>query len=368
MSVKLSKIVKTMSDHSHNKEAIQRSAVAVVVESKARFELGHLRGLLSIGLIATIGLMLSPVQGVSQVAVNDTTGWTAWDLGDFNADQQTGSGYDDLVGDVTTPMMQQQTGMLNSEDVVLFRVRMRVFSAENDWANGGNLGLGMDLDGDNAVDLIGMFEQNSNHTQAGATYFTWGTPGTDLNDGPSTTDYVNQNSPGGDGFNVPLTAYDSTANSGAGNADVATFWYSVTTEDWAGEAGGAGSDAWMTFAVSYDTFNTGIDTYSSAAFKTTAGFSTFDFDASTQIGYVLFTSQQSNSFNQDMGGFNGQPGATDTFASMGSIVTVSAGGSPAPVPEPSTFAQLGGMLLAGLALQLRRRRRVAKPDGRSTES
>jgi hypothetical protein len=362
--VKLPKIYKNVSDHSHNREAIQRSAVAVVVKSKARFELGHLRALFSIGLMAVIGFMLSPVQGVSQVAVNDTTGWTAWDLGDFNADQQTGSGFDDLVGDSATPMMQQKTGVLNGKDVVLFRIRMRVFSSENDWANGGNLGLGMDLDGDQAVDLIGMFEQNSN---ASSTFFTWGTPGTDTNDGPSTTDYVNQKSSAGDGFNVALTAYNSTANSGAGNAGVATFWYSATTEDWAGEVGGAGSDAWMTFAVSYDTFNTGIDTYTSAAFKATAGYSTFNFDASTQIGYVLFTSQQSNSFNQDMGGFNGAPTASDTFASMGSFVTVSANGSTAPVPEPSTFAQLGGMLLAGLALQLRRRRRVAKPDDRSTE-
>lgn len=345
-----------MSNQSEKRQNTQFRGETTAVDHTDQVKHDNLRVPFSIGLVV-VGLLFIPAQGFGQVAVNDTTGWTTWVLPDVQADQQTGSGYDDLVGDGSTPMMQQKTGMLNGEDVVLFRVRLRVFSSENDWANGGNLGLGMDLDGDNALDLIGMFEQDSNANQAGSTYFRWGTPGTDSNTSPSTTDYTNQAA-----SEVTLTGYDGS------NASTATFWYSATTDtvDFGGEAGGVGSDAWMTFAVSYANFNTGISTYASDAFDFDGVNSGFTFDSSTQIGYVLFTSQQSNAFNQDIGGVDGYNAAI-TFESMGAFVTVSADGSPAPVPEPSTFAQLGGMLMAGLVLQLRRRRRETSPESLATE-
>lgn len=319
--------------------------------ARANGVLSHLgnRWLLGLTLVACLSVIFIPAS--AQVAVSDTTGWTAWALPDVNADQQTGSGYDDLVGDVTTPMIQQKTGTLNGANVVLYRVRLRVFSAENDWANGGNLGLGMDLDGNNTVDLIGMVEQSSNATTLN---FTWGTPGMNANTSPSTTDYTP----------IVASATDfTTYTSGTPNPTTATWWYTPTTDavDFGGEGGGAsGNDAWMTFAISYASFNTAIDNYTSAAFKASAFGMNLDFDASTQINTVVFTSQQSNAFNQDIGGVDGYVAAT-TFESMNAFVSVSADGTPAPVPEPSTYAQLGVLLMAGLGLKLRRRRRDVVP-------
>jgi hypothetical protein len=66
---------------------------------------------------------------------------------------------------------------------------------------------------------------------------------------------------------------------------------------------------------------------------------------STQASYVIGTSVNPNAYNQDLGGVNGNPVASATWATLGAI-SVPSGIN--PVPEPGS-ASLLGLGLCGLA-------------------
>lgn len=112
-------------------------------------------------VISIVGCLLAwPLKAQTTISVTDMTGWTPWMTAgnavmvDPAADQQTGQGQDDFVGDLTYYGFQQKAGKLVSDptnDYILYRARMAKHDSKG---FGGNWELGMDLDGNGSVDLV----------------------------------------------------------------------------------------------------------------------------------------------------------------------------------------------------------------------
>ncbi len=123
------------------------------------------------------------LQAQTAISVTDTTGWNPWVspsgtmIQDLQADQQTGQTTDDFVGDATYAGFQQKAGTIGGTDSVLFRARFDTFAGADKWGNGGNFGIGMDLNGDGAVDLITMYAEGSGNVNGRSRTVTFGTPG-----------------------------------------------------------------------------------------------------------------------------------------------------------------------------------------------
>lgn len=255
------------------------------------------------------------------IGITDATGWNAWTTGngtvmtDAPADQQTGQGQDDFVGDTTYTGFAQKAGTIAGTDSIAWHVRMNKYDTKG---FGGSLELGMDLDGNGSVDLVMKMTDKSGQT------LTFATPGTGANDGPSTTSW---------GSFVGSVALTSS-----------TYNYAQATD---GSNFSGTADAFVSFAISFANLQTAIQTYAT-------GFGSYTVDYSTRISFIAFTSTQGNAINQDLFGTTGNTSSTATFASLG------AGTGPMNaygiVPEPSTYAQVGTFLMAGAWLAWRRRR------------
>lgn len=279
----------------------------------------------------------------STISVTDTTGWTPWTLGsggvvmsDVQGDQQTGQGQDDFVGDSSTYALTMKAGQLNGTDTMLFQARFNSYTAEDQWGNGGNFGIGMDVDGNGSVDLIMMFSEGSGKPKNRSHTITFGQPGTDANTSPSTTSWT-----------FPTqTAINLTVNT--------DYNYTLATS---GTSFGGDSDSWLTFGISFANLQNAIRSY--AKETTTGQFGNYTFDYTSRITYIAFTSTQNNALNQDLAGTNGNTSSTSTWAQLGAI---SAPMTPTGfVPEPATYAQVGVLLaFGGLMVYRRRRRRVAE--------
>lgn len=288
--------------------------------------------------LVTAGLCLAGlVQAQTAISVTDTTGWNAWvsastgaTIQDLLGDQQTGQTTDDFVGDATYAGFQQKAGTIRGADYILFRARFDTFSGADKWGNGGNFGIGMDLNGDGAIDLITMYTEGSGNVSGRSRTVTFGTPGTGANNSPSTTSWT-----------FPAqTAINLTVN---------TTYDLVAATDFAGFNGT--QDAWLTFGVSFANLQNAIRTYALGSY------STYTMDYTTKIAFIGFTSQQSNALNQDLYGAGvGGTTSTSSFASLGALTApIDAFGT---VPEPATYAQVG-MLLTAAGLMAWRRRKSA---------
>ena len=277
------------------------------------------------------------VQAQTAVSVTDTSGWNAWQspagsrINDIQADQQTGQTTDDFVGDATYAGFQQKAGTIGGTNSILFRARFDSFSAADKWGNGGNFGIGMDLDGNGTVDLITMYNEGSGNVSGRSRTVTFGTPGPGANNSPSTTTWT-----------FPTqTAINLTLN---------TTYDLVAATDFAGFNGS--QDAWMTIALSFADLQNAIRTYA-------VGFSTYTLDYTSRISFIGFTSQSSNALNQDLYGA-GVGGTTSaaTFAALGAMTApIDAYGV---IPEPATYAQVGIFLFMGGLLAYRKRKAAAR--------
>ncbi|MBI2814723.1 MAG: hypothetical protein HYX71_10605 [Opitutae bacterium] len=246
---------------------------------------------------------------------------------DLQADQQTGQTTDDFVGDATYAGFQQKAGTVSGTDSILFRARFDTFTAADKWGNGGNFGIGMDLNGDGAIDLITMYSEGSGAVAGRSRTITFGQPGAGANNSPSTTTWT-----------FPTQT--------AINLAVNTTYDYVAATDFAGFNGT--QDAWLTFALTFADLQNAIRTYAT-------GFSTYTVTYSSLISFIGFTSQQTNALNQDLygAGVGGTTSAT-TFAALGALTApINAYGS---VPEPATCAQVGLLLLAAGVVAYRQRK------------
>lgn len=271
--------------------------------------------------------------GQANISVYDTTGWTAWTLPngsimtDPRADQQTGQGADDFVGDATYAGFQQKAGLISGTDHLLIRARFDKFDAVNQWGNGGNMGLGMDVDGNGSIDLIMVMNESSGNPNNRVRTVTFGLPGAGANTGPSTTSWTFPSQ----------TAITLTTN---------TTYRTEQASD--GSSFGGNADAWVTFGLSFATLQNAIRTYSKG------DFSSYVYNYESNISYITYTSTQTNALNQDLFGTTGNTSSGLTWGELGAITPpISPYGG---VPEPATYVQLALLLLAGGIVAYRKRR------------
>jgi hypothetical protein len=268
------------------------------------------------------------------VSVTDTTGWNSWTKADLTAmsdiatDQQTGQGADDFASDTNITGFFQKAGTIGGVDHLLFRARFDKYDGPDQWGNGGNWGIGMDVNGDGALDLIMMMSESSGNVNNRTRTITWGDPGTGANTGPSTTSWT-----------FPTqTAITLTTN---------TTYDGVQAPD---STINGTPDLLLSFAVSFANLQAAVRAYTP--------FTSFTMTYDTRLSYIGFTSTQANALNQDLFGTTGNTNSSLTWAQLGAITgPANAYGI---VPEPATYAQLGALLLAGGLVAWRRRRRAPR--------
>lgn len=306
-----------------------------------------------LGVLVAVAAIGARAQVV--VTQNNNTGWNAWKTGtgavmsDIQNDQQTGQHTDDFVGDSTYYGMLQNAGTITGKtgSYLAWRFRFDDFAgADKFGGNGGNVGLGLDLykaDGslgqDGAIDVIMVMSEGSGNVNNRTRTIYFGTPGAGANTGPSTTTWtIDTAQTTAVALQLNVTYDLQQAN------DTANF--------------GGTADAWLTFAISYQDFQNGINAYRKA------GTTALTMTDNTMISFISYTSTQLNALNQDLFGAskaaltNGSAESQMTWADLGAITpAMNAFGR---VPEPATYAQLGVLLLAGGAIAYRRRRQTAR--------
>jgi hypothetical protein len=288
----------------------------------ARLVLLLLPGLLGPSLVAQVA-----------VSVTDTTGWNAWAKADLSlmseitTDQQTGQGADDFAADGSYAGFYQKAGTIGGADHILFRARFDKFDGADQW------GIGMDVNGDGAVDLIMMMSEASGNPNNRARTLTFGDPGAGANTGPSTTTWT-----------FPTqTAINLVTNS--------TYDVHQTTD---GSMLNGTADMFLSFAVSFANLQAAIRAYTPQT--------TFTMSYDTRMSYIGFTSTQANSLNQDLFGTTGNTRSTLTWAQLGAITgPANAWGV---VPEPATYVQMAMFVLAGGLVAYRRRKAARAPVAR----
>jgi uncharacterized protein (TIGR03382 family) len=283
-------------------------------------------------LVALGALSFVSSNSFAVISVNsetDSGGWSA--VGgnyDYLADQQTGQAAGDIVGGTGGTYNSYDAGFFtnwdagdssNTDGVLGFRVRL-------DEAGQGNqfnrmLWVGMDANLDGSVDVfMGVNRQGSNNELG--IYDA----GTQANTSPSTTSVGSNATPYTiSSSNYNYRAVNFTTDGGTSN--------DITT----GTSGDP--DYYLTFLINFqDVVN----------FLNTQGISIND---SSSLRYVLATSTQSNSFNQDLGNLPKNFDGNQTWEQLGGFSpTMNATGQ--VIPEPSA-ALLGGL---GLLALFRRRR------------
>lgn len=298
-------------------------------------------------LICVAGAFFATAHRVQAQTLNATvnSGWTTWTFGggnmvDYLADQQTGQGADDFVGDNGIYTMMSQAGTASfapTTDYLFFRARMDQYSADDKWGNGGNWGIGMDVDGDGDMDLIVMMTESAGNVNNRTRTVTFGTPGTGANTGPSTTTWTFPSQ----------TAITLTLNQ---TYDL----QSATAVD--GQSYGGNPDSWITFGLSFAQLQNAIRTYAVPNAGNPTQYANYTLTYQSRIAMISFTSTQNNALNQDLAGVSGGTSSTMTFAQLGALTPPMGPGG--YVPEPATYAQMGVLLsVAGFLIYRRRRKK-----------
>ena len=250
-------------------------------------------------------------------------------LPDFADDQRTGIPEADLVGDASNPAFYfrfDDAGTPSLTDGAI-AFRARVGADKNPAGFDHFIGVGIDANNDNALDLFLAVENSGNPDRVGIY-----DAGSGANTSPSSTT-INS---------TPLFSYAlsvSNFNFGPVNATIdppaTSFDLDVDGE----------TDYFVSFVIPF------ADVVSALAAQGIGGF-----DDTDTMRFVVGSSTQANALNQDLGGPNGGTTSTSTWAALGAISNnASASGGFVPAPEPGTGVLLG-LALASLAAERRRRR------------
>ncbi len=258
-----------------------------------------------------------------------TTAWTpvlyASVQPDWADDQQTGIPEADIVGDAAHPAFYtafDDAGSAALTDGMLgFRVRIGAEKSPLGFSQVVAVGIDGNLDG--ALDLFVLVDNGGSSDQLALF-----DAGSGANTSPSTTTISS----------TGLTYPETPANYDWSSLTIAIDPSALTFDvDQDGDV-----DHFVSFAVPFQDL---VNQFSLLGIP--------NVNQDTPLRYMLGTSTQANSLNQDLGGPNGGTGSASTWDALGGMsLTYSAAG--APVPEPGTGGLLGLGLL-GLGC-LRRRR------------
>lgn len=290
-----------------------------------------------IGILA-VAFTTGAVAQTTLIVSEDPTTSSTWQIvqgpgggtfGEINTDQQTGQGQDDMVGSATDPGFWIGSGLIGGVESIGFRVQLDKVGNKTEYT--GNFRIGLEIEGDDDVDLFLGPKLNGN---AGSQGIVFQLAGSDTNTSPSTTSLGNT---------TDLIAF--TADN---------YNYQVNPNDPADFNGTP--DAILTFALSFDALNTYISANWASIYNGTGPLPTAPtISGSSVLRFIAFTATQTNSINQDLFGIDGiQPDVT--FSGGGGFSAPTFGDGTSAIPEPSTFASVGVMLVFGLLRRPRRRR------------
>ena len=288
------------------------------------------------GVLASAGTLCLTAFSASAVPIDPsspTTGWTPISyptlLPDVYDDERTGSPEADIVGNASNPAFYYRfddNGTPSTTDGSIgFRVRI---GADKSPAGFDHfMGVGLDANGDGALDLFVAVDNSGNPDRVGIF-----AAGTGANTSPSTTS-INS---------TPLFSYALSVSNYNFSAVTATIDPPATSVDLDADGN---NDYFVTFVVPFG------DVRSALAAQGIGGF-----DDTSSMRLVVGSSTQPNALNQDLGGPNGGTTSTSTWSALGAISNSLSAAGGFPVPEPGT-GLLVAFGLCGLAASRRHARR-----------
>jgi hypothetical protein len=284
-------------------------------------------------LLLLCGLIFS---AKSQISISgSSTLWKALPGNyDYFADQQTGQPAGDIVGDTVNPgfFTAFDSGTSSTTDGALgFRVRFDAAGGNNNNPQFDRvLWIGIDADNNGSVDVFAGVNRSGSNNSVGI----YGA-GTGANTSPNTT-------------TISSTAYYSATLS-ASNYN----YRAVTASDAIGPLGA------LTDVTTNTTGDTDYYLSFSVPFAQIVGFlnqqpnPNISINDSSPLRYVMGSSTQANSLNQDLGGVNGGTNSSSTWTSLGGFTPLITAAGNTPVPETHTALLF---LLTTTPLLIKRRR------------
>jgi hypothetical protein len=283
----------------------------------------HSLRLLAAATIATLGSAHAAIS-----IAGSSTLWTAIPgTYDYLADQQTGQPASDIVGSGTNygffVTFDNNGDTSHSDGTLGFRIRLDAAGGtSNKPAFDRVLWVGVDGNGNGSVDMfIGVSTQGSTSTLG-----LYG-PGDSANTSPKTTSISS----------TPVKTYAMTSS----NYNYRPVDYTTdggTTNDLTPATTGD-PDYYLSFGIPF------------ADIVSFLGLNVADADQKP-LRYVVATSTQHNSLNQDLGGVDGGIGSTSTWEQLGGF-TSAMNASGTLIPEPSTSL----LFACGVTFAATRRRR-----------
>jgi hypothetical protein len=278
----------------------------------------HLLRSLSIGILIVGGFGLKTAQ--AQLLTASTSSWVPLKYGgsstyDPSVDQQTGQRESDLVGTANLipsfyTTFDPGTSSL-TDGTIYFRSRHSEDSQSAGYS--GYLWVGIDANADNILDIfVGAARQGTSSSFR----MVICNPGTNTNSSPNTT---------------TITTEIYSASHTASNYD----WSPVSASNYSGTNFDADSngntDYFMSFSLPFQEIVNALNTTGNG--RPTA----ISINENTALRYVVATSQQGNSINQDYNGGSIGVNSSTSWVSLGVISDPTSTISMSTIPEPSSF-------------------------------
>ena len=285
-------------------------------------------------VLALISIALHSADASLVDVSSPTTGWTGIRYGGVNGfdptvDQQTGSAEGDIVGNATHASVFSFFGDRNTpsqtDGDLAFRLRLGADTSPTGFKTAAFIGIITDR-ASGKIDLF-LGVNNSGQSDQIGIY----NPGTGLNISPSTTTIVSP----------ALVSYALTSSNYNWSPATSTMDPAATNFDI--DAGGQ-TDYFLTFSIPFS------DIVAQLAAKGITGI-----DQNSNFSYVIATSTQGNSLNQDLNGVGRNYNTSSTWAQLGVLSDPT---QPiAVVPEVNSLLGIAGLLAAIAAHQRFKRHR-----------
>lgn len=297
-------------------------------------------------VVVTLGVAVLPTARASLMDVTSpTTTWTGIKYGGSNGfdptvDQQTGSAEGDIVGSAQHASVYTYFADANTpsttDGMLGFRIRLGEDSSPAGFKTAAFVGIITNA----ASGKIDLFVGVNNSGSADAIGIFW--PGSGANTSPSTTT-----------ISGAMISYTETAlnyNWSPVNTTIDPSVGTATDLD-----GGGGNDYFLTFAVPFS------DIVAQLAARGITGI-----NENSTFSYVIATSTQGNSLNQDLNGVPKNYNGALSWGALGALADPTTPISAVPEGNAATFVSV--LLAAVVAHQhfriSRKRRREATNDGR----